>query len=152
MKALSIQQPWAWLIAEGYKSVENRSWDTTYRGEFLIHAGKTIDYECYDYLDSIDLDIPVPSPRELQTGGIIGAATLINTVHTCERHLLAQKDNPWFFGPHGFILQNARPIAFRPCKGALGFFTPDYNSLYTEKPPKASKENLATQSNQGALL
>ncbi len=43
MKALSIRQPWAWLIANGYKDIENRSWRTNFRGEFLIHAGKKFD-------------------------------------------------------------------------------------------------------------
>lgn len=38
MKALSIRQPWAWLIANGYKDIENRSWRTNYRGPVLIHA------------------------------------------------------------------------------------------------------------------
>jgi hypothetical protein len=30
--ALSVRQPWAWLIVNGYKDVENRSWTTHYRG------------------------------------------------------------------------------------------------------------------------
>lgn len=38
MKALSIIQPWASLIAVGIKDIENRTWRTNYRGEFLIHA------------------------------------------------------------------------------------------------------------------
>jgi len=38
MKALSIKQPWAYLIAAGIKDIENRTWKTNYRGKFLIHA------------------------------------------------------------------------------------------------------------------
>ena len=38
MKALSIIQPWASLIAVGIKDIETRTWRTNYRGEFLIHA------------------------------------------------------------------------------------------------------------------
>lgn len=38
MRALSIIQPWASLIATGIKDIENRTWRTNYRGEFLIHA------------------------------------------------------------------------------------------------------------------
>lgn len=41
MKAISIHQPWAWLIVEGYKDIENRTWLTAYRGPVLIHAGLT---------------------------------------------------------------------------------------------------------------
>lgn len=39
MKALTIIQPWATLIASGHKMNETRSWKTNYRGEVLIHAG-----------------------------------------------------------------------------------------------------------------
>lgn len=39
MKAISIKQPWASLIAHGIKDIENRSWRTNYRGRVLIHAG-----------------------------------------------------------------------------------------------------------------
>ncbi|WP_245839042.1 ASCH domain-containing protein [Yersinia kristensenii] len=38
MKALSIRQPWAWLIVNGYKDIENRTWNTKCRGPVLIHA------------------------------------------------------------------------------------------------------------------
>jgi len=43
MKALSIRQPWAWLLVEGFKDIENRTWKTNYRGSFLIHASKQFD-------------------------------------------------------------------------------------------------------------
>jgi len=39
MKALTISQPYASLIASGEKWVENRTWQTSYRGELAIHAG-----------------------------------------------------------------------------------------------------------------
>ncbi len=38
MKALSIKQPWASLIAHGIKDIENRTWATKYRGTIYIHA------------------------------------------------------------------------------------------------------------------
>lgn len=41
MKALSIKQPWASLIAHGIKDIENRTWATKYRGKVLIHASGT---------------------------------------------------------------------------------------------------------------
>ena len=50
MKVLTIKQPWASLIIEGYKRFEFRSWKTNYRGELLIHAGKSIDKEAYERL------------------------------------------------------------------------------------------------------
>ncbi len=44
MKALTISQPYASLIADGHKWVENRTWDTSYRGPLAIHAGKGSRY------------------------------------------------------------------------------------------------------------
>lgn len=38
MKALSIKQPWASLIAHGIKDIENRTWATKHRGTIYIHA------------------------------------------------------------------------------------------------------------------
>lgn len=39
MKALTLRQPWASLVALGVKTIETRSWSTRYRGRLLIHAG-----------------------------------------------------------------------------------------------------------------
>lgn len=44
MKALTISQPFASLIASGEKWVENRTWETKYRGPLAIHAGKGTQY------------------------------------------------------------------------------------------------------------
>ena len=38
MKALSVRQPWASLIASGQKTIELRRWRTSYRGPLLIYA------------------------------------------------------------------------------------------------------------------
>lgn len=43
MKALTIHQPWASLIAYGFKRFETRGWRTNYRGLVAIHAGKWVD-------------------------------------------------------------------------------------------------------------
>ncbi|EHQ88436.1 ASCH domain-containing protein [Desulfosporosinus youngiae] len=40
MKAISLLQPWASLIATGAKKIETRSWATKYRGPLAIHASK----------------------------------------------------------------------------------------------------------------
>jgi hypothetical protein len=42
MKALSIKQPWAALIAHGIKDIENRTWKTKFRGKIYIHASGQI--------------------------------------------------------------------------------------------------------------
>lgn len=45
MKAITVLQPWATLIAIGEKGFETRCWATKHRGELAIHAGKKIDRE-----------------------------------------------------------------------------------------------------------
>lgn len=104
--ALSIRQPWCHHILHDGKDVENRTWPTRYRGWFLIHAGKAWD------------DGPPPDRlKDVPRGGIVGMARIVDCV--------TDMDSRWFFGPHGFVLRDARPLPFIPCKGALGFFRPD---------------------------
>ena len=45
MKAITIRQPWASLIAIGAKHFETRGWKTNYRGPIAIHAGKRKEYD-----------------------------------------------------------------------------------------------------------
>lgn len=45
MKALTLHQPWATLVAFEAKRIETRSWDTNYRGPLAIHAGKNREWE-----------------------------------------------------------------------------------------------------------
>jgi len=40
VKALTLTQPWATLVAIGAKRYETRSWGTDYRGPLAIHAAK----------------------------------------------------------------------------------------------------------------
>lgn len=54
MKALSVRQPWASLIAGGHKTIEWRSWRTNYRGPLLICAGKTPDDIYYELNDGVE--------------------------------------------------------------------------------------------------
>lgn len=116
LRALSVQQPWAWAIVNGHKPVENRGWSTGYRGELLIHAGKTFDLEGYGWLLRSGLLEHVPTRAELDLGGIVGQTRIIDCVD--------QMDSPWFFGPFGFVLDPSasRPLPFRPLRGHLGFF------------------------------
>lgn len=116
MKALSIRQPYAWLIVNGHKDIENRDWATNFRGRVLIHAGLTYpkrDYrdDAEDYPDQYGGSYPA---RESMIGGIVGVATITGCVD--------RSDSKWFMGPYGFTLTDAKPLPFVPCKGMLGFF------------------------------
>jgi len=111
--ALSIRQPWAWLIAHGLKDIENRDWSTKFRGRFLIHTGKKVDAAAWDWIrDQFNIDLP--GPRVIETGGIVGEAELVDCV--------TDHDSPWFFGKYGFVIENARPRPFLAVAGQLGFF------------------------------
>lgn len=131
LPALSIRQPWPWAIINAGKPVENRTWPTRFRGRFLIHAGQRSTLDDYDAcMDLLDEIWPVPLVCQLgrrasafrsadaRTGGIVGIAEIVDCVE--------QFDSPWFFGPYGFVLRNARPLPFHPCKGRLGFFRVQY--------------------------
>lgn len=45
LRAISVRRPWANLIAAGHKTIENRTWSTGYRGDLLIHAGKSWEHD-----------------------------------------------------------------------------------------------------------
>lgn len=117
MKALSIRQPWAWLILYGGKDFENRDWATKFRGPFLIHASKGMTTREYGEVRDFLMDrvkTKLPRPEDLLRGGIVGRADLVDCV--------TESESPWFFGDYGFKLANIKPLPFRPLRGALGFF------------------------------
>ncbi len=78
MKVLTIKQPWATLIMEGYKRFEFRSWKTKYRGDLLIHAGKGVDKEAMRRLAKY-------IPEDMPTGKILGKVTLIDCIKCDEK-------------------------------------------------------------------
>jgi hypothetical protein len=115
MKALSIRQPYAWLIANGIKDVENRTWRTAFRGQVLIHAGKT--YPKRDFADDHDcyLEAGYPTIRESMIGGIVGVARIVACV--------TSSSSKWWIGPVGLMMTEAKPLRkLVPCNGELGFF------------------------------
>jgi len=129
VKALSIRQPWAWAILHAGKDIENRDWrprnpGLRFRGEFLIHASATMsryEYEdCLATLHAISVKrqfkagLTLPAFPNLLRGGIVGVAEIVDVV--------SASASPWFFGPVGLVIRNARPLPFRPLKGQLGFF------------------------------
>lgn len=114
MKAISIRQPWAWLIVQGYKDVENRTWRTNYRGPILIHASKSLDPDLPS-LRRRFLQRSIRLPIHFHRGGIVGRARLVDCV--------PYHPSSWFEGPYGFVLTEAEPLTFIPLRGALYIFT-----------------------------
>lgn len=71
MRAITICQPYAELIAAGIKRVENRRWFTSWHGVIAIHAGKS-----KSWLDSYD-----PLPARMDFGAVIAIGRLITCLH-----------------------------------------------------------------------
>lgn len=128
MKALTICQPYAELIARGDKLVENRTWPTSYRGELLIHAGKG-----RKFLGGDNYGIQIDS---MDFGKVIAVASLAACVQWPNRNLPSwlnwMSEHEHAEGPWCWVLNNVRrlqePISYT---GAQGIFNVP-NELLTE--------------------
>lgn len=115
------------MIINAGKDVENRDWYTKFRGRFYVHAAKTctvLDYNAAIWWGNearASLDLPamdIPPLKELERGGIIGSAELVDvSVNDCLSEL-----SPWFMGKFGFVLRDPEAMEFIPLRGQLGFF------------------------------
>lgn len=127
MKALTISQPFATLIAQGEKWVENRSWPTGYRGPLAIHAG-----EGTQYLDREQL-------ADYPTGQVIAVAQLVACVHLhavqkrdplpCDQLLMANIDPTALLahehaeGPWCWVFKEVRQLLRGVlCRGSQGLW------------------------------
>ena len=72
MKVLTVKEPWASLIINGYKMYEFRSWKTSFRGKLLIHAGKSIEKNNLDLFNDYNFDYSF--------GYIIGEVELVDCI------------------------------------------------------------------------
>jgi activating signal cointegrator 1 len=133
MRALSLTQPWASLVAIGAKTWETRSWQTAYRGPIAIHAAKAFPQ------DARRLCLTEPFTRVLVAAGIrllsgqpplgavVATATLVDCVRTeVVRDSLTPEERA--FGDYGDgrwawkfedVARLPQPI---PAKGALGLW------------------------------
>lgn len=128
MKALSIRQPWAWLIIHGGKDIENRSWLTKFRGPLLVHASKGMTQKEYVFAAEFakSIGVTVPPAAELQRGGVIGSVEVIDSVE--------QHTSPWYMpGNKAMVLRDARPLPFFGINGRLGLFDCPYPSTVSKE-------------------
>lgn len=136
LPALSIRQPYAWLVANGHKDVENRTWKPfnpgmKFRGRFLIHAGKQF-FPAFKRGELwvgplLEVGIALPKHNDMQRGGVVGIAEVVDVVAGDEACA-----SPWYFGPVGLVICNAKPLPFFPCDGQLGFFKISVPDGYAE--------------------
>lgn len=116
LRCLAIQQPWAWLICAGAKTIENRSWSTDHRGTIAILASTS--------KTRVNAALKAAKPTKLPTahftyGAIVGVADLVD----CTPLGPELEDNPWAFGPYCLALRNARLFAEPiPAKGKLNLY------------------------------
>lgn len=122
MKALSIRQPWAWMILHAGKDIENRMWRTKVRGRVLVHAAKGLTQDewsgAWEFAQgtratpkAVEAGLTL---KNIERGGIVGSVEIVDCVE--------MSDSRWFVGPYGFVLRDPKPLPFRPFRGELGFF------------------------------
>lgn len=132
MKALSVKQPWAWLICTGYKDVENRTFDAPRCGRIYIHAGKNVDDEgaiwLWENKERLGIQGCMTEWTEIcntwKQGAIIGEVDIA--------YVTMHSKSLWFSGPIGYVLEN--PVLYEkpiPMKGRLGFW--EVECLKSEK-------------------
>ena len=145
MKALTLTQPYATLIAIGAKHIETRSWYTRYRGQLAIHAAKGYPKEAAQ-LCLVDPFMKVlsaagfhsygtwrKSMNDLPLGCVIATCDLVE-VFTISPYLHHHKypmpppTPEYYFGDYtparyAWILENIKPLPEPiPAKGALGLW------------------------------
>lgn len=121
MKALSLRQPWASLVLSGTKTIENRTWRTSYRGCILIHAAREPN-------DPDRAPLPDAGRNWLEARAVLGPlpyGALIG--HVCLSDIVQGADtdaSPWAKpGLWHWLLRN--PVAFEvpiPWRGLPGLF------------------------------
>ena len=137
IKCLSLRQPWADFVLFHGKRIENRRWNTAFRGHFLIHAAKGMTRSEYEsamgVLDDVNgIQAADVLPFEsLKRGGIVGHAWLVHVVRPRPNMLLGGVETHYPHGVEwrwhmpeqfGFVLEGVRPLPFVQWTGELGFF------------------------------
>lgn len=133
MKVLSIKQPWASLIVNGYKAYEFRSWNTNFRGTFLIHASQSVEKNMLKRFETLNLEYP--------TGAIIGSVELTDSIKVdaaFETNLIQQNELVYGAsrGRCGYAFQLSHVKKFdQPIsvKGKLGFWNYEVNDDLEKK-------------------
>jgi activating signal cointegrator 1 len=129
VKALSLTQPWASLVAIGAKRIETRSWRTSYRGPLAIHASKSglaWSNISANYLAALK-DGGITTIEELPFGKIVAICRLLDCIPTEEAILSISRREETFGdyspGRWAWLLSDIEPLLEHvPAKGALGLW------------------------------
>ena len=131
MKVISIKEPFATLIKNGYKKIETRSWKTNYRGEIFIHAsGKSLAKE---FINN-NYVIKLINNINMNYGNIICKAKLVDCVYMDELFLNSIKKNKMEYnlglyeiGRYAWIFEDVEPIYPIRVNGKLNIWNYDGN-------------------------
>lgn len=116
VRALTLGQPWAYLICAGLKDVENRKRPTSYRGRFLVHAARWCEDD--DLLDDLR-DEGVDLPESFVQSAIIGYGMLLAVQPSASIWAMEGRSH-WRLDPTDAGLFDD-PV---PHAGQLGFWRP----------------------------
>lgn len=122
-----MMQPYAWLVANGFLSIDDRTWPTSYRGALAIHASKKFHEAYYSFLTE-HTNWPLPNPSDFEQGGVVGVARLANCIAPTlpagspMPRLELRRSHFGAPGHYGFVLEEPRTISFVPFRGNQGLF------------------------------
>lgn len=143
MKAISLWQPWASLVALSLKLIETRGRLTHVRGRIAIHAAaKKFSREALGALLAKAGVDPALMACDLPLGAIIATATLEDCASVDDRHprLISMPFREMVFGNYSagrfaWMLKDVIPVVPAiPCKGRQGWFNlPDAIAKQLEK-------------------
>ncbi len=127
MKALTLTQPYASLVAKGYKKVETRSWSTHYRGELAIHAARTFPASARRLCEHEPFCYALRcSAEELPLGAILAVCRLTDCFPITPGNLPPEPELSFGIytpGRYAWVLEDVymvdRPI---PARGRLGLW------------------------------
>lgn len=127
IKTLTVRVPWSWLIVNGHKPIENRSWSTRYRGSLLIQsaAGYGSIAELDDLCLWVEQETGIMLPDTFDLGCTAGLVTLAD-VRTDQVGKVPFWPEPDMYH---WILTNPIPLPSIPMRGKLGIWDFNYMSL-----------------------
>ena len=126
MKALTLTQPWASAVAFGYKHIETRSWQTSYRGRLAIHAAKGFPGWAKEFAQQERAVGRYPG-EGIPLGAIVAVATLVRIRRAEEVAYeiggLERLYGDYSFGRFAWVLEDIDPLT-EPvyCTGAQGLW------------------------------
>jgi hypothetical protein len=106
MKAITIHQPYAELIARGDKQIENRTWRTHHEGPLAIHAAGLTSQRHRELAAEFGVDL-----ERVPLGAIVAVAQRIECVKISDvPRLLRRSQGVHAFGPWCWILHEVRRL------------------------------------------